>query len=121
MTPTSAHHAIFPGSFDPFTLGHRDLVERALSIFGRVTVAIGAHHEKGGLFTIETRLDLARLLGATRQSVSKELKRLEQQGFVEIRYGRFYILDLPALNEQFEESLGMEQLSPFYHGTDQET
>ena len=38
--------ALFPGSFDPFTKGHEEIVNRALSIFDQVVVAIGIHHEK---------------------------------------------------------------------------
>ena len=38
--------ALFPGSFDPFTKGHEEIVNRALSIFDQVVVAIGIHHKK---------------------------------------------------------------------------
>lgn len=55
-----AQHALFPGSFDPVTLGHVDLVERALALFGRVTVAVAQNSEKAGLFTPEERVELLR-------------------------------------------------------------
>lgn len=55
-----AHHALFPGSFDPATLGHVDLVDRALALFGRVTVAVAHNAEKRGLFTPEERAELLR-------------------------------------------------------------
>ena len=42
--------ALFAGSFDPFTNGHLDVLERGLDLFDAVTVAIGAHHAKRGLF-----------------------------------------------------------------------
>ena len=48
--------AIFPGSFDPLTAGHYDLIKRAASIFGGVTVAILVNSEKTGLLTAEERL-----------------------------------------------------------------
>jgi pantetheine-phosphate adenylyltransferase len=54
-----AEHALFPGSFDPVTLGHVDLVERALTLFGRVTVLVAHNPAKPGLFPVEER---ARLL-----------------------------------------------------------
>lgn len=47
--------AIFPGSFDPFTLGHKDIVERALTIADEVVVAIGVNAEKKGLFPVLER------------------------------------------------------------------
>jgi pantetheine-phosphate adenylyltransferase len=49
--------AIFPGSFDPITIGHVDLVTRALPIFDKIVVAIGVNNQKKYLFTLEQRLD----------------------------------------------------------------
>jgi pantetheine-phosphate adenylyltransferase len=49
--------ALFPGSFDPFTIGHESLVLRALSIFDRVIIAIGYNSEKKGFFPLEKRLE----------------------------------------------------------------
>ena len=51
--------AVYPGSFDPFTNGHLDVVDRALSIFDRVIVAVAANPEKRQpLFTVEERIKL---------------------------------------------------------------
>ena len=51
--------AVYPGSFDPFTNGHLDVVERALNIFDRVIVAVAANPEKRQpLFTVEERIKL---------------------------------------------------------------
>ncbi len=55
-----AIHVLFPGTFDPFTLGHQDLMRRAAALFGRVTVAVATHPEKQHLFGLEERLDLIR-------------------------------------------------------------
>lgn len=57
---SSARHALFPGTFDPFTRGHQDLVARAARLFGRVTVAVARNPEKESLFSPEERVDLAR-------------------------------------------------------------
>lgn len=46
---------LFPGSFDPFTRGHEDIVRRALSLFDCVVVAIGVNSSKQGLFPVELR------------------------------------------------------------------
>ena len=52
--------AIYPGSFDPITLGHVDLAERAARLFDRVIVAVYARLEKpGALFPVEERVELA--------------------------------------------------------------
>lgn len=55
-----SRHALFPGTFDPPTLGHLDLVARAARLFGRVSVAIAEHHSKRALFAPEERIGLWR-------------------------------------------------------------
>jgi pantetheine-phosphate adenylyltransferase len=52
--------ALYPGTFDPITNGHHDLVRRAASIFDRVIVAIAANPNKATMFPLEARIDLAR-------------------------------------------------------------
>ena len=52
--------AMYPGTFDPFTNGHDDLVRRACRIFDRVVVAIAANPNKAPLFTLEQRVEIAR-------------------------------------------------------------
>src|SRR5262249_32927659 len=52
-------NAMYPGTFDPITNGHHDLVRRAASIFDRVIVAIAANPNKAPMFSLETRIDLA--------------------------------------------------------------
>jgi pantetheine-phosphate adenylyltransferase len=47
--------AVFPGSFDPFTLAHKDLVDRSLSLFDKVYIAIGVNSSKKGLMAFEKR------------------------------------------------------------------
>lgn len=50
--------ALFPGSFDPFTLGHYDLLKIASRIFDKVIIAVGYNHQKRGFLSIENRLRL---------------------------------------------------------------
>jgi pantetheine-phosphate adenylyltransferase len=52
--------AVFPGSFDPITNGHLDIIGRCLSVFDEVIVAILVNREKQPLFSIEERLDIIR-------------------------------------------------------------
>jgi pantetheine-phosphate adenylyltransferase len=47
--------AIYPGSFDPFTLGHLDIVKRALKIFDRIYIAVGENKNKTTLFSVDER------------------------------------------------------------------
>ena len=52
--------AIYPGTFDPLTRGHEDLVRRASKLCDRMVVAIAAGHHKNAMFTLDERLDIAR-------------------------------------------------------------
>jgi pantetheine-phosphate adenylyltransferase len=58
--PSRAGHALFAGTFDPFTVGHLGLVRRASVLFGRVTVGIALNPDKQHLFSDEERVELAR-------------------------------------------------------------
>jgi pantetheine-phosphate adenylyltransferase len=53
-------HALFPGSFDPVTFGHVDLVERGLALFARLTIGVARNSEKRGVFAVEERVALLR-------------------------------------------------------------
>ncbi len=46
---------LFPGSFDPFTVGHANLVERALALFDEVVIAVGFNEQKSGCLSVEER------------------------------------------------------------------
>ncbi len=48
--------AVFPGSFDPITIGHVDLIHRALPLFDRIVVAVGINSKKQSLFPLELRM-----------------------------------------------------------------
>ncbi len=48
--------ALFPGSFDPITLGHVDIINRAIDLFDEIVIAIGINNEKKYLFSMEQRL-----------------------------------------------------------------
>lgn len=50
--------AIYPGSFDPFTLGHKAMVDKALRMFSTVVVAIGTNDKKNHLLSIDKRLEM---------------------------------------------------------------
>jgi len=48
--------ALFPGSFDPFTIGHLDIVERGIKIFDEVVIGVGINSEKNYMFSLDQRL-----------------------------------------------------------------
>ena len=52
--------AMYPGTFDPMTLGHRELAIRAAKIFDTVIVAIAANPEKNPMFTLDERVNMAK-------------------------------------------------------------
>ena len=56
------HIAVYPGTFDPVTNGHVDLLERSLRIFDEVIVAIASNPKKAPLFPIEERIAMFRRL-----------------------------------------------------------
>lgn len=66
---------LYPGSFDPVTLGHVDIVRRAAHFVDRLVIAVGAHHDKHPLFSVRERLDLAaRVLEPVAKKVGLGLK-----------------------------------------------
>lgn len=52
--------ALFPGSFDPFTAGHQNILKRALTMFDEVIVAVGINQDKKSFYTIEQKFDIIR-------------------------------------------------------------
>ena len=62
--------AIFPGSFDPFHLGHLDILERALPLFEEIVLAIGENSTKKYLFSLEKRLEMLNKLFENEAKVS---------------------------------------------------
>jgi pantetheine-phosphate adenylyltransferase len=52
--------AVFPGSFDPFTIGHEAIVKRALSLFDEIIIAVGANALKKNFYSLETRKRMIR-------------------------------------------------------------
>ena len=66
--------AMYPGTFDPITLGHEDLVRRACRLFDKVVVAVAANPGKEPMFSLEERVDLAR-------AVLSEVSNVEVCGY----------------------------------------
>src|SRR5690606_23621436 len=74
MSPVQKRVAIYPGTFDPITNGHIDLVARATSLFERIVVGVAASPGKGPALPLEERVALA-------QEALKEFPNVEVRGF----------------------------------------
>jgi pantetheine-phosphate adenylyltransferase len=107
--------AIYPGSFDPVTLGHIDVVERALRLFDEVIVAAAPSEGKNPLFTIDERVDLIRasLPGEPRLKVKKLDGLLVD--FVRAEQASVVIRGLRAVSDfefEFQMALMNRRLAP---------
>jgi len=77
MTNKIKRNAVYPGTFDPITNGHTDLVRRAAAIFDRVVVAIAANAGKAPMFSQQARVDLAK-------RVLADVPNVEVEGYAEL-------------------------------------
>jgi pantetheine-phosphate adenylyltransferase len=90
---------VYPGTFDPFTRGHEDLVRRAARIFDAVVVAVAASSGKGPYFSLDERIDMAR-------EVLQPFRNVEVHGFdnllmefVHAQGGRIVLRGLRAVSD----------------------
>ncbi|MBL6680851.1 MAG: pantetheine-phosphate adenylyltransferase [Flavobacteriaceae bacterium] len=60
--------AIFPGTFDPFTIGHLDILEKSIKIFDEVIIAIGKNHDKKTMYTVDKRKEFIVLVTSKYQN-----------------------------------------------------
>ena len=91
--------AVYPGTFDPMTLGHVDVVRRAAQLFDRVIVAVAAGHHKKTLFTLEERIDMARALVQPYPQVTVESFSGLMRDFVVARGAKAMIRGLRAVTD----------------------
>ncbi len=94
--------AIYPGSFDPVTNGHMDIIERGLKLFDRIVVAVLINPAKRPLFTVEERLELLR----------KSLAHLPN---VEVNTSEGLLVDYAAQMNAGAILRGMRAVSDFEH------
>jgi pantetheine-phosphate adenylyltransferase len=94
--------AVYPGSFDPFTLGHLDIVQRASRLFDRLVIGVGINLEKQPLFTGPERVELIRLSTAHLNNIDVQtyhgltVKFVQQLGAKIMIRGVRPITDIPA-------------------------
>ena len=114
--PAKTHlTAVYPGTFDPMTLGHEDLMKRAASLFDHLIVAVAAGHHKRTMFTIAERLDIATELAAGCKNVEVLAFRGLLRDFVVERHGKVVVRGLRAVSDfeyEFQMAGMNRQLMP---------
>lgn len=91
--------AVYPGTFDPITLGHEDVVRRATRLFDRVIVAVAAGHHKNALFSLQERIEMASEAVKTMPQVSVESFSGLVRDFVVARGGKAMVRGLRAVTD----------------------
>jgi pantetheine-phosphate adenylyltransferase len=117
VTPPLARHltAIYPGTFDPMTLGHEDLMRRASRLFDRLVLAVAAGHHKRTMFTIAERLEIAAEIAAPYKNVEVTAFRGLLRDFVIDVGGEVVIRGLRAVSDfeyEFQMAGMNRQLMP---------
>ncbi|WP_353236413.1 pantetheine-phosphate adenylyltransferase [Diaphorobacter ruginosibacter] len=91
--------AIYPGTFDPITLGHEDIVRRAAQLFDRVIVAVAAGHHKKTLFSLEERIAMVTEAVKPYPQVTVESFGGLMRDFVVARGGKAMVRGLRAVTD----------------------
>ena len=92
--------AVYPGTFDPMTLGHVDLVRRATQLFDQIIVVVAAgHHKKSTMFTLNERIDMVRELVKPFHTVTVESFSGLMRDFVVARGAKAMIRGLRAVTD----------------------
>ncbi len=115
MTSTTRLTAVYPGTFDPMTLGHEDLMRRASRLFERLIIAVAAGHHKRTMFTLDERLQIASELAAKYGNVEVMVFRGLLSDFVKQQSGKVVVRGLRAVSDfeyEFQMAGMNRQLMP---------
>ena len=115
MTTKTPLTAVYPGTFDPMTLGHEDLMRRASGLFDRLILAVAAGHHKRTMFTLGERLDIAREIAAPYDNVEVIAFRGLLRDFVVANHGKVVVRGLRAVSDfeyEFQMAGMNRQLMP---------
>ena len=107
--------AVYPGTFDPMTLGHEDLMRRACGLFDKLLLAVAAGHHKRTLFTIDERIDIAREIALPYKNVEVTAFRGLLRDFVVDNGGKVVVRGLRAVSDfeyEFQMAGMNRQLMP---------
>ena len=106
--------AVYPGTFDPMTLGHEELVRRASQLFGHLIVAVAAGHHKKPMFDLAERLDMVQQAVARFPNVTVESYDGLLRDFVVARGARAMVRGLRAVTDfdyQFVSSTYVREIA----------
>ena len=103
--------AVYPGSFDPLTNGHVDIITRGARIFDRIIVAIATNAEKSPLFTLQERVEIARAVFADLKTVEVDTFDGLLVDYVERRHANAIVRGLRAVSD-FEYEFQMALMNP---------
>ncbi|MBL0718968.1 pantetheine-phosphate adenylyltransferase [Piscinibacter sp. Jin2] len=115
MTSSTRLTAIYPGTFDPITLGHEDLMRRGSRLFERLILAVAAGHHKRTMFSIAERLDMAREVASCLPNVEVIAFRGLLRDFVVEHGGKVVMRGLRAVSDfeyEFQMAGMNRQLMP---------
>jgi pantetheine-phosphate adenylyltransferase len=107
--------ALYPGSFDPLTNGHVDIIERGVKLFDRIIVAILRNIEKAPLFSVEERIDIAREVFATLPNVEVDAFGGLLVDYARLRGAHVIVRGLRAISDfeyEMQMALMNRRLSP---------
>ncbi|MBI2733468.1 MAG: pantetheine-phosphate adenylyltransferase, partial [Aquabacterium sp.] len=107
--------AVYPGTFDPMTLGHADLMRRASQLFGRLILAVAAGHHKRTMFSVDERLAMAKELAKDYPNVEVIAFSGLLRDFVVNHGGRVVVRGLRAVSDfeyEFQMAGMNRQLMP---------
>lgn len=107
--------ALYPGSFDPITLGHLNIVRRAAAVFDRVVVCVMKNSEKSPMFTIEERMELARKVTARFSNVEVATTDMLLAEYAKQFDGAVIVKGLRALSDfdyEFQIALINKKMNP---------
>lgn len=101
---------IFPGSFDPFTIGHANLVERAVRLFDEVIIAVGYNEQKTGWLTVEERVRALRGYYSAMPQVRVESYTGLTVDFAQSQGARFILRGVRSVKD-YEYELGISDIN----------
>jgi pantetheine-phosphate adenylyltransferase len=100
--------AVFPGSFDPITIGHVDLVRRATQLFGKVIVGVGSNSEKKYMFSQEQRIHMTKLAFERIERVVVRPYSGLTVDFCKLHKARFIVRGIRSASDyEFEKSISI--------------
>ena len=99
--------AVFPGSFDPITIGHEDIINRALPLFDEIIIAVGYNSTKSGMFEVDKRMELIREVFKNESKIKVEKYQTLTIDYCKTKDAQYILRGLrTAADFEFERGIG---------------